>query len=90
MLDIVSKRYWFFLISLLIIIPGIVSLAVFGLRFSIDFTSGTLWEVQFQKQVSPVDVKTVLVKQGFADATVQTAAQNGILIRVRELKASSP
>ncbi len=30
MIDIVGKRNWFFLISLIIIIPGIISLAVPG------------------------------------------------------------
>ncbi|MCL5257132.1 MAG: protein translocase subunit SecF [Chloroflexi bacterium] len=89
MLDIVGKRYWFFLISLIVIVPGLISLALFGLRFSIDFTSGTLWELSFQHQVMPGEVKTVLADNGLKDATVQTSGQNGILIRLPNLQAGS-
>src|SRR5690242_6127678 len=43
--DIVGRRYLFFAISLLIIIPGVLALGVWGLKLGIDFTGGTLWEV---------------------------------------------
>lgn len=43
--DIVGRRYVFFAISLLIIIPGVIALGVWGLKLGIDFTGGTLWEV---------------------------------------------
>lgn len=43
--DIVGRRYIFFAISLLIIIPGVVALGLWGLKLGIDFTGGTLWEV---------------------------------------------
>ncbi len=45
MLNIVGKRYWYFLLSLIIIIPGTISLLLFGLRLGTDFTGGT--EIQF-------------------------------------------
>lgn len=46
MLDIVGKRYWYFALSLLIIIPGTISLAVNHLKLGVDFTGGT--EMTFQ------------------------------------------
>lgn len=49
MFDIIGKKWWFLLFSGLIIIPGIVSLAVFGLKPAIDFTGGTLLEFQVDK-----------------------------------------
>lgn len=45
MLNIVGKRYWYFALSLIIIIPGTISLLLFGLRLGTDFTGGT--EIQF-------------------------------------------
>ncbi len=45
MLNIVGKRYWYFALSLLIIIPGTIFLLLFGLRLGTDFTGGT--EIQF-------------------------------------------
>ena len=47
MLDILGKRYIFFGISLLLIVPGLIVMAIFGLPLSIDFKGGTLLEVEF-------------------------------------------
>ncbi len=41
MINIVKNRKWYYLISLLVIIPGLISLILFGLRLSIDFTGGS-------------------------------------------------
>jgi preprotein translocase subunit SecF len=90
MLDLVGKRYYWFLLSLIVIIPGLVSLAVHGLRLSIDFTGGTLWEIQLSRPVQPGDVRQVLAQNGIHDAIVQTADNNVVLIRMRELKEGSP
>lgn len=90
MLDLVGKRYYWFLLSLIVIIPGLVSLAVHGLRLSIDFTGGTLWEIQLSRPVQPGDVRQVLAQNSIDDAIVQTADNNVVLIRMRELKEGSP
>ena len=41
-LNIISKRYWYFAFSLLLIIPGLILLAVKGMPLGIDFTGGTM------------------------------------------------
>ena len=41
MINIVAKRYWFFLISAVVIVPGIISLGLFGLKPGLDFRAGT-------------------------------------------------
>lgn len=89
MLDLVGKRYLWFLLSLLIIVPGLISLTVHGLRLSIDFTGGSLWELQLNRSVQPGEVRQVLADHGIDDALVQTAENNVVLIRVRELKEGS-
>lgn len=89
MLDLVGKRYLWFLLSLLVIVPGLISLAVHGLRLSIDFTGGSLWELQLNRSVQPGEVRQVLADHGIDDALVQTAENNVVLIRMRELKEGS-
>ena len=90
MIDIVGKRYWWFLLSLLVIIPGTISLLLFQVRLSIDFTGGTLWELQFQSgQVAPAQVKNILAEYGLGDSSVQTVGEHGVLIRAREIKPGS-
>jgi len=72
---IVRRRYWWFLISLLIIIPGLISLAMYGLRPSIDFSGGALWDVYFpDKQSSDLNtekISQIFAAQGFEGAVVQ-------------------
>jgi len=50
MLDIIGKKYIFFLISLLVIIPGLISLGLWGLNLSQDFTGGSLIEHSDKRQ----------------------------------------
>lgn len=90
MLDIVGRRKWFFIFSTLIILPGIVFLLLGGLRLGIDFTGGTIWELQFKQPVAPAEIKQVLATNGYPEAQVQTAQGNVALIRTRELKEASP
>jgi preprotein translocase subunit SecF len=64
MLDLVSKRYWFFGLSLLIILPGLVFLLLGGLRPGIDFTGGSLWELHFDPSHQPTltQVQDIMTK----------------------------
>src|SRR5215204_1601112 len=72
---IVRRRYWWFLISLLIIIPGMVSLGLYGLRPSIDFSGGALWDVYFpdkqSSDLSTAKISEIFAAQGFEGAVVQ-------------------
>jgi preprotein translocase subunit SecF len=88
MLDIVGKRYWWFLISLLIIIPGIVSLLLFQVKLGIDFTGGTIWELEFSRgNIATAEMKAIFSDHGFPDTSVQTIGDTGVLIRTREIKS---
>ena len=89
-----GKRYLWFGISLLVILPGIISLILFGLNLGIDFTGGTEWEIQFAQPVTTEQVRTVLADAGFDDTVVQTSSgtggQESILIRMPEIQEGSP
>ncbi|NMB88928.1 MAG: protein translocase subunit SecF, partial [Chloroflexi bacterium] len=83
MLDILGKRYLFFAISLLFIIPGLVILAVKGVPVSIDFEGGSLLEVQFSEGMTPQPAEIVSMYDdlGISDAQVQSTSQGSIIIR---------
>jgi preprotein translocase subunit SecF len=55
-INIVKNKKWFFLLSAIVIIPGLISLALFGLKFSIDFTGGS--KLEFTVQSSRFTEKT--------------------------------
>ncbi len=93
MQKLTGKRNLWFAISLAMIIPGVISLILFGLRLGIDFTGGTLIELQFASSASTEDIKEVLAEAGYDNAIVQTTGgsdDNSILIRTAEVQQGSP
>ncbi|MCO5221206.1 MAG: protein translocase subunit SecF [Thermomicrobiales bacterium] len=89
-----TYRKWWYLISIIAIIPGLISLVINGLDLGIDFTGGTIWEIQFDKSVTTEEVKTVLTQNGVTDSIVQTSSEddgtdNVAIIRMSELPTPS-
>jgi preprotein translocase subunit SecF len=90
-IDIVSKRYLFFILSAIIIIPGLISLIIPpGLQLGVDFTGGSLWAIQFDQPVTTGQVLQVLADHGFGDSVVQASGQNSVLIRAKEIRPDLP
>src|SRR4030065_511152 len=87
MIDIVKRRYLFFGISLLVIIPGMIALIVWGLPLAIDFKGGSLLDVRFDtgSVPQPGQVSALYRENGFSDSIVQTSGQNGLIIRSLEM-----
>ena len=88
MFNIVEKRFWYFLISGLVIGAGLIAMIYstvqFGtpVRLSIDFTGGAFWELEFEQPVQPGEVRQVFVDRGYTDTMVQTTAdEHTVLIR---------
>ena len=65
MYDIIGKRRWLYLFSLILTIPGLVLILLtpftdLGLQFSIDYTGGTRWVIRFDdRSVTPEQVRAV-------------------------------
>lgn len=92
MFSIIRHRRIYYVITLLLIVPGIISLLIPpSLRLAVDFTGGTLWELQFEGTAPAPDAVTPrLAEQGYDDAIVQTSGENGILIRTKEIPSEGP
>jgi preprotein translocase subunit SecF len=82
MLNILSKRYLFFGLSLAIIIPGLI-LAITGLPLSIDFTGGSLLEVSFDSGIAPPPAQVIAIydQLDIEDVQVQTTGEDTIFVR---------
>jgi preprotein translocase subunit SecF len=83
MINILGKRYIFFAISLLVIVPGLLLAVIGGLPLAIDFTGGSLLEVQFESGQTPLtaDVHQLYEELGVPDAQVQTTGADTLLVR---------
>ncbi len=80
MLDIIGKRYWFFAISGIIILAGIIALVAFGLQPGVEFTSGYEVTLNFEnKAVSKNDINRALADLGFDSAIVRKAGADFIV-----------
>ncbi|OGO27644.1 MAG: protein-export membrane protein SecF [Chloroflexi bacterium RBG_16_54_11] len=87
MIDIVKRRYLYFGISLLVIVPGMIALLIWGLPLAIDFKGGSLLDIRFDSGVTPqpAQVTSLYGEAGFGDSIVQTSGENGLIIRSREM-----
>ena len=87
MFDITGKRFWFFLISGVVILIGIISLAVFGLKPGIEFSSGSMLTVSFEQDVKQGELRQELVNLGYPNAIIQRTGEGDFFIRTQELTA---
>lgn len=91
--DLVGNRGWFYLISILILLPGALSLLIPPrLKAGIDFTSGTTFTVRFEEPVSKDEVHNAMAELNHPEARIQGTGQNQYLVHTKELRgaASAP
>ena len=85
-MDFVGKRNWFFLLSLLVMAPGILFLIFApGLKLGIDFTGGSSMTLEFEAAFDQQDLRSELTTLGHADAIVQKMADRTFFVRTKEL-----
>ncbi|MFA5990825.1 MAG: protein translocase subunit SecF [Candidatus Doudnabacteria bacterium] len=78
-------KFWF-TVSGIIMLFGIVSLSVYGLRLGIDFKGGTFVELKFDQTVSQDKIKSALDQQGIKNYQIQAAENNSIIIKTESLE----
>lgn len=80
-----ARRYWYAL-SLLVIIPGVISLLLHGLNLGIDFTGGSVLEVRLKQPATVTEVRDVLGAQGIsglaADSQIQESSPTYYILRM--------
>lgn len=83
MFNILGKRYLFFGISLILILPGLLLIIFYGMNLSVDFTGGTLVELSFASGSPPPPEEVILIYNqfGITDVQVQTTGDNSIIAR---------
>jgi len=77
-------KFWF-AVSGLIILFGIISLSVYGLNLGIDFKGGTFSELQFAKPYDISKVRDAIDKENIGNFSLQSAENNQVIIRTRSL-----
>lgn len=91
--DLIGHRKIWFTLSLLVIIPGIICMFVRGFNFGIDFTGGTIIEMQFEHPVTIAEVRTSLARYNLDGSTIQlsgngsdVASSENVMVRTTDLE----
>lgn len=93
--NFIGKRKIWYTLSLLLIIPGLISIFVQGFNLGIDFTGGTIMEIKFDKPVTVLEVRDVLKDYGLENSTIQLTeagkkdSSENIFIRTSDLSDDS-
>lgn len=80
-------KWLYFLISTLVIVPGLYSLFRWGLRPSIDFTGGTILELQFNQEIADKKemIGQTLEELNIKFSSVQISDNNRALIKAKPM-----
>lgn len=83
MLDIIGIRKYAYWVSGTLVLASVVAIAVFGLRFGLDFRGGTMMEIRFAKDPVPqvFEIQDALGMLDVRSLTVQATGDNGAIIR---------
>ena len=93
---IIARKRWFFLFSLLLTIPGLAFIAAtpltggdVGLKFSVEFTGGTVWEFKLEEPSEPSIIRDAVVAVGHPEATVIEGEAGFYELRTKPLDLQS-
>jgi len=77
------SKLWY-LISLLVIVPGIISLLIQGLNLGIDFQGGIMLELEFPNPVSSAELRSAVESLG-QNGQIQLAGEKIFILKIKEL-----
>ena len=81
-IDFMGKRYLWYTVSVSVIALGLISLAVKGYHFGIDFLGGTEIIVQFNQPADVGNIRSMMDKEGLARSEIKVFGEpTKILIR---------
>jgi preprotein translocase subunit SecF len=84
-MNFMKFRYLYFIFSAFFLVPGIISLALYGLRPAIDFTGGSLWELKVTQQEEVETFVPAKISEVVGDAyelsSVQKSGTDSAILR---------
>ncbi len=82
-IDFMGLRRWTTMISCVLFLGSIISLAVYGLNWGLEFTGGTQVQVAYSQPADMTQMHQELDAAGFSEAVLQTyGSSDNVLIRI--------
>lgn len=85
-MNLMKYKVWYFVFSLLIILPGLYFLFASGLKLGIDFTGGALLEYKFEKSINVNDLKQQISAQGIEVGQITPSGDDIYIIRTKPVE----
>lgn len=83
---LMKHKLWYFVFSILLILPGLFFLITEGLKLGIDFTGGVLVEYRFEKSVDINQLREVITKEDVEVGQITEADNNTYIIRAKPIE----
>jgi preprotein translocase subunit SecF len=90
MFDFVAHKRWYFLLSAFLTIPGLIFILLGGLKPSVDFTGGTVFEVKYASNPTAAEVRQALAELGHDEATVVGLSDGYVRIQTEPIDLLPP
>jgi len=85
-----TKYFKFYnIFSGLLVFTAIFFLFSIGLKFSIDFTGGSILEIEFEKRPENPVIQEKLKDLNLGEITIQPTGERGVILRIREINEKS-
>lgn len=85
-MNIIGHKYIFLTVSGILVLVSIATIAFWGLKLGIDFTGGSLLEVEFKNRQLGVDeIRKILREVGLENATIQPLGEKGVILRFKDI-----
>ncbi len=85
-MQIIKHRKIYFSISLILFLGSLLSLLVFGLKLGIDFTGGSLMEIEFlQERLSNQEIQEKLKDLELGQIHLQPTGQKGLILKLKDI-----
>lgn len=90
--DVVKHKKWWFTLSSVLVLLSVLSIFLYGFNFGIDYTGGSILDVEFEQPVTVSQVRDVLQgSENLNNAVIQLTGVNeensstSVMIRTRNL-----
>ncbi len=90
MFNFIKYRLIFFIFSGILIAGSLFALFFFGLRFGIEFSGGTLVQINYRQQRPSInEIKNSLAEINFKEVEVKLIGERGVALRIKNKNISS-
>lgn len=75
----------YYIFSILLLLGSFASILVFGLKFGVDFTGGSILEIDFESRPENQAISDKLKDLNLGEITIQPVGEKGVILKLKEI-----